>query len=403
MGFHQKYAPQSADEIVGQTTAVNVALNHTRNFAQGARPYLSMIFAGPPGVGKTTLASTISAQIQCGNLNGNRPCGVCQSCLNSRIRPNPYWRKIDCGECSLRDLNDAFDDVYNYTIGTAFVLFCDEIGDADRDKKNEIRSRLDAIDRLFQENLGLPLAERHSLTQRKPVFIFATTEDKVRSLDSSLVSRSKEITFVPIAPRFIHRQLSMIGRAESIDISDDVLWTIAMHSGGDLRKAIGQLEELASLGRPITAIEANEVLGFADEMTFLEILLAMKMSDDLLADLFANLEMLAPPTEIVKGLTNAVYHLFAHARGQTRAGAISDNLHARYNHAADVYSLNELCYIIDVVRRPGFQQAIRCELIEASLYEMRHHLMNKTQEIWRIEPRLQLHRGRPKKSRGWII
>lgn len=406
MGFHARYAPSSADEIIGQTTAVGVALNYTMNFSQGARPYLSMLFIGPPGVGKTTLADTISVQLQCENLRGNRPCGICEPCRDARIRPSPYWRKVDCGACSERDLNDVFSDVYNHTVGVSFVLFFDEIGDAPREIKNEIRSRLDTLDELFKKHMHLPLAERPPLLQRKPVFIFATTEDKKRWLDSSLSSRSKEIQFVPIAPRFIYAHLTRIAEAEGMSVTDDVIWNIAMHAAGDMRKAVGNLEELATLRQPITAVEAHETLGFIDEITFLEIVWSIKQETDVLAARIANLMAAASPTHIVRGLTNAIYHLFNHAQGRMRAGTISDALNAKYNETADLFSINELCYLIDLVRRPGFQQTTNVELIEASLYEVRHRLMDPAQDsslFGRIEPHVVLNGAKRNKKRRWIL
>lgn len=406
MGFHAKYAPTSADEIIGQSTAVTVALNYTMNIDLGARPYSSMILTGPPGVGKTTLADTISVQLQCENLRGNRPCGMCQPCRDSRIRPSPYWRKVDCGACSEREIYDAFDDAYNHTVGVSFVLFFDEIGDAPREVKNEIRSRLETLTNLFKEQMHLPVADRHRLLQRRPVFIFATTEDKKRWLDSSLISRSKQIEFVPIAPRFIYAHLARIAQAEMLNVMDEVLWTIAIHAAGDMRKAVADLEELAALRRPITAVEAHETLGFIDEKIFLDVVLSIKLETDFLSERIGKLMAAASPTHIVKGLTNAIYHLFDHSRGKMRTGTISNALCEKYTEAANLYSLDELCYLIDLVRRPGFQQATKSEVIEASLYQVRHRLVNADQDskfFGRIEPRVVLCGAKRRKRSRWIL
>ena len=86
--------------ILGQTKALAL-LSRARSSGRLAHAYL---FAGPEGVGKTTVALDLAAALLCSQPKSNGPCGSCPGCLKFqsgnhpdfvRIRPDGAAIKID--------------------------------------------------------------------------------------------------------------------------------------------------------------------------------------------------------------------------------------------------------------------------------------------------------------------
>src|SRR5689334_7792852 len=67
---------QSFDDILGQPTAVEWL---RRAIGADRLPH-GMIFSGPAGVGKGTVATVLAARFLCEKPKGADPCGTCESC-----------------------------------------------------------------------------------------------------------------------------------------------------------------------------------------------------------------------------------------------------------------------------------------------------------------------------------
>jgi DNA polymerase III subunit gamma/tau len=72
-----KYRPKSFKEVVGNLGIVKLLLTRSKNKTLGSR---SIMFGGPKGCGKTTLARIVSRAIYCENLNEGEPCNSCIYC-----------------------------------------------------------------------------------------------------------------------------------------------------------------------------------------------------------------------------------------------------------------------------------------------------------------------------------
>ena len=86
--------------LLGQAKAQTL-LGRALESGRLAHAYL---FAGPDGVGKTTMAMELAAVLLCGEPVGGRPCGACSGCIQFRsgnhpdflrIRPDGAFIKID--------------------------------------------------------------------------------------------------------------------------------------------------------------------------------------------------------------------------------------------------------------------------------------------------------------------
>ncbi len=175
--------------------------------------FSSLLFYGPPGVGKTTLAHIISLETKCHFINLS---GV---------------------ESNVADIRNAAEAAAGYLRldGRATILFVDEIHRFNK----------------AQQDVLLPHIERGSLR-----FIGATTHNPYFYVNSPLVSRSQVFALQPLASADL---LSVMQRAIAdpdrglgflkIALHPDAAAHLATIADGDARKALNALE-LAVLTTP---------------------------------------------------------------------------------------------------------------------------------------------------------
>ncbi|MCI1902507.1 MAG: replication-associated recombination protein A [Enterococcaceae bacterium] len=164
----------------------------------------SMIFWGPPGVGKTTLAEIIAKQ--------THSVFITFSAVNSGIKE---IRKI---------MKEAEE---NRELGQRTILFIDEIHRFNK----------------AQQDAFLPYVERGSI-----VLIGATTENPSFEINSALLSRTKVFVLKSLTSKDILQVLKNALASPKafpglvIAISEKALGEIALFSNGDARVALNTLE-----------------------------------------------------------------------------------------------------------------------------------------------------------------
>ncbi len=73
----RKYRPQTFEAVVGQAH-VTQTLSHSIDAGRVAH---AIIFSGPRGTGKTTVARILAKAMNCENGPTPSPCNACRSCL----------------------------------------------------------------------------------------------------------------------------------------------------------------------------------------------------------------------------------------------------------------------------------------------------------------------------------
>ncbi len=185
----------------------------------------SMIFWGPPGVGKTSLARVIARTTRCEF--------VAFSGVMSSIR------EVKAVLADAQRLRRA---------GRRTILFVDEIHRFNK----------------AQQDAFLPFVERGDI-----ILIGATTENPSFEVISALLSRSKVYTLEPLTTQELVRlQEAALGDQQrglagsGAKIPPELMERIALHAGGDARVALLALEALvlASDGQPATETLLEDVL-----------------------------------------------------------------------------------------------------------------------------------------------
>ena len=194
--------PLTLEEFAGQKHLIGEGKILRRLIASDA--ISSMIFWGPPGVGKTTLAQIIAGQTRAAFIN---------------------FSAVTSGIKEIRQVMNQAEE--NRIYGGRTIVFVDEIHRFNK----------------AQQDAFLPYVEKGSI-----ILIGATTENPSFEINSALLSRCKVFVLQALTREdilFLLRRALTDDRGfgrEHVDISDEALGAIADSSNGDARSALSTLE-----------------------------------------------------------------------------------------------------------------------------------------------------------------
>ena len=193
--------PQTLDDVVGQKHILGKGKALRRIIESGEIP--NMVFYGPSGVGKTTVASIIAKNT------------------------NKYLVKLNGTNASTADIKDAVAQVNTLNGINGVLLYLDEI---------------QYFNKKQQQTL-LEFIENGSIT-----LIASTTENPYFYVYNAVLSRSTVFEFKAVEPsdveEAVNRAFSILEeeRGEKIVLEDNVAKYIATACGGDVRKAMNAAE-----------------------------------------------------------------------------------------------------------------------------------------------------------------
>ncbi len=197
--------PETLDEVVGQHQILGQRGLLRRIIASGN--ITNMIFFGPPGTGKTTVANIIAKET------------------------NRTLYKLNATTASISDIKSMISDIDTLLAPGGILLYLDEI---QYFNKKQQQSLLE-----FIEN-------------GKIVLIASTTENPYFYVYGAILSRSTVFEFKPIPSEDIEKSITraanLLGEEHNTQIAfeDGVVEHIASCSGGDVRKALNSLEVLVA-------------------------------------------------------------------------------------------------------------------------------------------------------------
>ncbi len=203
MPLADKVRPKNFDEVAGQKHLLAKNAPFRRIVESGHLP--SLVFHGPPGTGKTTVAEILAKSA------------------------GKEFHRINATVASLSDIKDILAMSRSITAQDGIILYIDEI---QYFNKKQQQSLLEYVE------------------DGRVTLISSTTENPFFSLYPALLSRSSVFEFKPVSPEdmvpALRRAFNICNETEGLNkiCNDEVLFTIAKGCGGDVRKGIGALENV---------------------------------------------------------------------------------------------------------------------------------------------------------------
>lgn len=202
MPLADRVRPTNFDEICGQTHLLSKNAPLRRILDSGHLP--SLIFYGPAGTGKTTTADLIAKRF------------------------GREFYKLNATTASISDVKEILSASGGIMHGTdGILLYIDEI---QYFNKKQQQSLLEYVE------------------DGRVTLICSTTENPYFAIYSALLSRSSVFEFKPVEPKELipglRRAFDILNAdfANAKTVTDEALDVLAYGCGGDVRKAIGSLE-----------------------------------------------------------------------------------------------------------------------------------------------------------------
>ena len=213
----ERMRPTKLSEVLGQDEIVGPGKILTEIVRKGEP--VNLIFWGPPGTGKTTLARILAREFKADFV------------------------EISAVTAGKKDVEEVVARAkLNWNLKTRTVLFVDEIHRFNK----------------AQQDAFLPHVESGLIT-----LIGATTENPSFEVISPLLSRSRVVVIAPLSKKAIVEVIKRAIKEEKATkrVSKGAIDLIAELSGGDARSALGDLELALSLANKVDEKVVEEAAG----------------------------------------------------------------------------------------------------------------------------------------------
>ncbi len=240
--LYRRWRAQTFAEIVGQEAVVETLRNAVRSDRVGH----AVLFVGPRGTGKTSLARILAKALNCTDLRDGDACDVCPSCVSIREGTTLDLVEIDAAS------NRGIDDVRSLRERLPYP-------------PGQLRRKVYILDEAHQITRDAWNALLKSLEEPPPfvVFMFASTEPS--GFPPAILSRLQRFDVRRLTVPEIEGKLSRILAADGRLADPGAIHLIARLAAGGMRDAETMLDQLLSAApERIDEEHVRDLLGLAN-------------------------------------------------------------------------------------------------------------------------------------------
>ena len=247
----RKWRPQTFSDVVGQEVITKTLAN-----AIGQnRVAHALLFCGPRGVGKTSVARILAKSLNCEKGPTPEPCGTCPACREISRGTNLDIHEIDGAS------NNGVDEIRKFKETVAYLPV-------------SVRYKVYIIDEVHMLSKSAFNALLKTLEEPPAhvIFILATTE--VNKIPPTILSRCQRYDFRRIPFQSMVAHLKRIVESEGFTADEKALMLVAREATGSLRDAEVVLDQLMLIAedQKITIDNARSVLSVLDSSIMLQMI-----------------------------------------------------------------------------------------------------------------------------------